>query len=132
MRLDGDLAVVEVTRSKACEECKCCYLTDDPRKMVAQAHNKLKAGVGDEVVLEIPPEGYLTAALIVYAIPIVFFLVGYFVGDFVGGNVGASRSGTGIVFSFVFFTLAYVVVALIDRRTRTGDRFEPKIVNVKK
>lgn len=132
LRLESGLAVVEVPRSEACRYCRGCYLGLDRDKMLAEAKNQLQAKVGDEVALEMEPEKFVTAAFVIYLIPVIFLIVGYFTGDFVANILNIRGASVGIIFSLALFALAYVAIGAIDKRARLSGRFDPRIVEILK
>ena len=132
LRFEDGLAVVEVPRSEACRYCRGCYLGLNRDKMLAEAQNQIQAKIGDEVVLEMEPGKFVTAAFVIYLIPVIFLLIGYFIGDFLAGILKIRGASMGIIFSLSLFALAYVAIGAIDRKARASGRFDPKIVQILK
>lgn len=76
----GNEAKVEILRSSACGHCRACSAGTESKPLFIWAKNPLKAGVGQLVEVEMQASTMLTAALIVYAIPLVAFIIGIGIG----------------------------------------------------
>lgn len=130
LRLEGDIAIVEVPRSSACAECRACVIGQKGERILAKARNIAKAKVGDRVGVEVESKTTLLAAAIVYLIPILFLFLGYFLGSFFGLNLGVNRETFGIVLGFSLLVLAYGVIFVLDKRLQLTYRFEPVVTQV--
>ncbi|MBQ4347670.1 MAG: SoxR reducing system RseC family protein [Firmicutes bacterium] len=75
-----NLAVVKLRRTEACAKCRGCIAGMKKDEMLVEAENLCDAKVNDWVELELRENGFLSAVLIMYGIPLVFFIVGIFVG----------------------------------------------------
>ena len=64
----GDEAIVELRRHSACDKCGACW-TGEPRKFTVQNPKGLNAG--QRVTIELPDGGFLSAAILVYFLPLV-------------------------------------------------------------
>lgn len=89
--LDHGLAEVAFERRSACSgDCTHCGGCDAIRqRLVATAKNTIGARPGDRVVLETSSGFVLSAALLVYLLPLIAFFAGYFVGYEAGAPSGA-------------------------------------------
>ncbi len=109
--VEGDFAMVEVSRKSACEgchankegECSAC-VSFGGKAVTSKALNALGAKVGDRVMLESASSTVLLYAAAVFLFPILLGIIGYFVGGLFGGSV---PSYVGAVLGFV---LAFVIV----------------------
>ena len=88
--LGRSLAEVAFERRSACSgDCAHCGGCDAIRQyMVVVAKNPIGARPGDRVVLETNSGFVLSAAVLVYLIPLITFFAGYFVGDQTGAPAG--------------------------------------------
>ena len=132
VRLERDVAVVEVPRSEACETCQACYLLrDGSHLMVAEARNVAGAKVGDRVKLELEAKSVLKAAFIAYIIPFFFFILGYAIGSWLASTISNNyQEITGFVVGFLMLGLAYFVVWSIDKKASLTKEYEPIVARI--
>ena len=80
-KVKGGRATVEFDRKSACDSCHMCAVTKDGMKVKIVIENTLNAAVGDVVTVSMGERFVLTAALIVYIIPLVLVGIGVGVGS---------------------------------------------------
>ena len=111
---DGIYATVEVERSSACEGChksedgqgcSVCTLMGGNRKFSATAHNKMRACVGDRVVIETKTERVMLYALLVFLLPVVVAILGFVVASFMTDRAVWQTVGAAIGFGLSFLGL---------------------------
>lgn len=87
LNTEGDIALVEVERSSACEGChknetgegcSVCTLTGGNRKFSAKALNKVGAHKGDKVEIASSSSRVLFYSALVFLLPVVVALAFYF------------------------------------------------------
>ena len=105
--LPNSMAEVVVTRSTACGgNCGSCEACIFQSQMKAVAKNSIQAKPGQHVVIESRNGKVFSAVVLVYVMPIVFFLLGYFLASALGAGEGVS-----VAVSFGFLVLsAFVLV----------------------
>lgn len=90
LNTEGDVALVEVERSSACEGChknengegcSVCTLTGGNRKFSAKALNKVGAHKGDKVEITSSSSRVLFYSALVFLLPVVVALAFYFVAQ---------------------------------------------------
>ena len=113
--LDADHAVISVPRKSACghdcEECAGCGVTGAAVK--ARAENPIGAKPGQKVVVESSTQKMLGIVVLVYAIPVALFLIGYLAAFALGAGVGVQYAAAGLGFlRGILFAVGY------DRRLR--------------
>lgn len=109
--VEGDFAMVEVSRKSACEgchakidgECSAC-VSFGGKSVTSKAANDVGAKVGDRVVIESASSTVLLYAAAVFLFPILLGIIGYFVG---GIFDGFAPPYIGAVLGFI---LAFVIV----------------------
>ena len=113
--LDENHAEISVPRKSACghdcEECAGCGVTGAAVK--ARANNPIGAQPGEKVVVESSTQKMLGIVVLVYAIPVALFLIGYLAAFALGGSVGV-QYGTAIA----GFVLGILFAIRYDRRLR--------------
>ncbi|MGE4352648.1 MAG: SoxR reducing system RseC family protein [Oscillospiraceae bacterium] len=77
--LPGGMAEIAVRRESACGgNCRTCGGACSFKNLVkVNAANTITAGVGDRVVVSSSTSGVMTAAFIVYLLPLILFFIGY-------------------------------------------------------
>ena len=124
-----DQAIVEMEASKECEACGACRYTSTGR-MVTPVRNSLDARVGDTVKIDIEPEIVVTAALIVYMLPIALFFAGYAIFIWLGGLAGMTGETPGVVGGVLFLAVSFFAVRVVDQRAGVSRRYEPKMYDI--
>ena len=83
-KVKGNRATVEFDRKSACDSCHMCAVTRDGMKVKIVIDNTLGACVGDVVDVAMGERFVLTAAVIVYIIPLVLVGAGIGIGSLLG------------------------------------------------
>lgn len=114
--INADYAEVSVPRKSACghdcEECAGCGVTG--AAVHARALNTIGAQPGQKVVVESSTQKMLGIVVLVYAIPIALFLLGYLAAFFLGAGVAVQYSAAG-----AGFLLGILLAIRYDRSLRT-------------
>ncbi|KPK62428.1 MAG: hypothetical protein AMK73_06140 [Planctomycetes bacterium SM23_32] len=111
-----DKAVVELKVGQVCESpirCACCTSVDAGPRRLRVPRGELEQG--DEVCVAVPAYAGYVSALVVFALPILMFVVGAAVGWAVGGQDAANDAPI-IVGGLGGFALAVLVAVLVNRR----------------
>lgn len=108
--LSGEYAEISVPRKSACghdcEECAGCGMTG--ASIYAKAKNTVGAQPGQKVVVESSTKKLLGVVVLVYVLPVIFFLLGYFLSE---GLVESVR----YVIAIVAAALALIPIVIYDR-----------------
>lgn len=108
--LSGEYAEISVPRKSACghdcEECAGCGMTG--ASIYAKAKNTVGAQPGQKVVVESSTKKLLGVVVLVYVLPVIFFLLGYFLSE---GLVESVR----YVIAIVVAALALIPIVIYDR-----------------
>lgn len=114
--INADYAEVSVPRKSACghdcEECAGCGVTG--AAVHARALNTIGAQPGQKVVVESSTQKMLGIVVLVYAIPVALFLLGYLTAFFLGAGVAVQYSTAG-----AGFLLGILLAIRYDRSLRT-------------
>ena len=112
--LGGGYAEVSVPRKSACghdcEECAGCGVSG--ASVRARARNAVGAAVGQKVVVESSNKRLYGVMLLVYAVPIVLFLIGYF------ASYALTSEGLRYAIAIAAFCLGIVPAILYDRKLK--------------
>lgn len=110
---EKDQATVQMARGEKCDGCNLCSMAEDGRMRVT-ALNKINAGVGDMVEVEIPPGKIVGYSMLLFIMPILMMILGYFAGKAV--FTFSHGESSGILGSIGGLVLSFVIIRLIDRR----------------
>lgn len=120
-KVKGKKAVVRFDRRDACASCHMCSVAEDKQKVEVLLENSLNAKEGDIVEVEMGEKYVITAALIVYVIPLILVGVGIGVGQLVSELCQ-------ILMAIGGFVLGFVVAALLDKFViRKKEGFRPSM-----
>lgn len=134
--INGNQAKVVVNRHSACSKCdKDCILgmeeSHEQDSIYVEVNNDKNAEVGDTVSIELKDSSLVMGSLIIYLIPLLFFVGGYFVGirlNFLTGSI--SQELTGIISSFVFLYLSFLITRKIDKKISKTNKFRSEMVGI--
>ena len=107
-KVKGNKATVRFDRRSACDKCHMCATTKDGMKVEVVVENTLGANVGDYVEVEMGEKYVLTAAAIVYVIPLVLIGAGIGIGTLINELAQALFALGGLIIGFV-------IAVLLDR-----------------
>lgn len=110
-KVKGKRATVRFDRRSACDSCHMCAVTKDGMKVEVVIENTLGANVGDFVEVEMGERFVLTAAVIVYIIPLVLVAAGIGAGSLLGELAQILLAVGGLVLGFaIAFALDRFVI----------------------
>ena len=110
--LPNSMAEVSVTRSTACgSNCGNCESCIFQSELKAIAYNRIGAKPGQHVVISSSSRTVFSAALLVYIMPLLFFLIGYAVSSAFGASEGVC-----ILVSFFFLAVSAIVLILSQKK----------------
>jgi sigma-E factor negative regulatory protein RseC len=118
-------ATIQLAKGDKCKSCNICTTTE-PNRMQLQAINKIDAGVGDTVEVEVPPGRVIGSSFLIFIVPIILMIVGYFVGNSFFGPASGNGEGAGIIGSILGFLFSLILLKLID--SQIGQKTEMAFV----
>ncbi|SKC70078.1 SoxR reducing system RseC family protein [Maledivibacter halophilus] len=108
--INGDNATVVLMKHSACGDCGACQMGKENMNITIEALNTVGAKVGNNVVVDMESQDVLTAAFIVYGIPLIMLIIGVAGGNFlfkqligIEGNVELFSFITGLVLMIISF-----------------------------
>lgn len=109
--LPDNMAEVVVTRGTACgSNCGNCESCIYDSKVKALAKNSIGALRGEKVIISSKTSFVFGAAMLVYVMPLVLFLLGFAIAHMLGGSEGVC-----VLTSFIGLVLGAVIVVLSQR-----------------
>ena len=125
----GQQAVVRIQRKKACEHCGMCKKGEEGMEITLD--NALGAKEGDRVEIAMGDRMVLNASVIVYAIPLLFLLMGAALGYIFSPALGIGERDLAAAISGIVFTaLSYSIVRTIDKRVSEKKGYRPRITRI--
>jgi len=124
IKIEGDLAQVEVERKSACRACGLCSLRRG-NTMLAEAENTIGAKVGEKVRIEIPSSVVLKGALLFYALPLVALILGMILGI----KITKHQTG-GLTLGFSFFISSFIIIWLYDKKRKVQNLYRSRITGI--
>ncbi|MBE6971910.1 MAG: hypothetical protein E7446_07330 [Ruminococcaceae bacterium] len=123
--LSGGYATISVPRKSACghdcEECAGCGMTG--AAIYTKAKNDIGATPGQKVVVESSTKKLLGVVVLVYMLPVIFFLLGYFLSEGLGESVR-------YIIAIAAAALTMIPIVLYDRHARRNDTLTYNIVRL--
>lgn len=108
------MAEVAVTRATACGgSCSSCEGCMYEREMKAVAKNLVGAKPGQKVTIESRTSVVFNAAMLVYVMPLVFFIAGYAIAAALGAGEGVC-----VAVSFAFLAVSGALLVVTQRRKK--------------
>ena len=121
VKVKGKRATVRFDRRSACDSCHMCAVTRDGMKVEVVIENTLGANVGDFVEVEMAQKFVLTAAVIVYLIPLALVALGVGIGVLFNELTQILLAVGGLV-------LGFVIAFLLDKFViRKKQGFSPRM-----
>lgn len=103
------LAVIQMTRTEACGQCRACLAGMKKEEMIIEADNECNAKVGDWVIMELRNNSFIKAVMILYGIPMVALVTGIVLGYYVLYQyVPINREVLSFAVGILFTVLAYL------------------------
>lgn len=122
------LAVVEYSRSDACNTCKlkafCFQKGGDVTKLTMK--NILNVKKGDKVQFEISPQMRMLSSFLVFILPVIFMIGSYFVCK---SAINLTEK-VSIIISLISIVVAFIIVKIIDGQIKKKAMIQPKMVAV--
>lgn len=123
--LPNGMAEVAVKRTTACGgNCGSCESCIFQSELKAEAKNLIGARPGQHVVIESRNSSVFSAALLVYIMPLVFFILGFTAATLLGASEGIA-----VLVSFLALALSAVVLVLSQRRKKADQQIQFEIVS---
>ncbi|HBL35790.1 MAG TPA: hypothetical protein DDZ55_03170 [Firmicutes bacterium] len=132
--VEGEEVRLRYLRHSACKNCGACFVLGNSlgEQEIVLPKNELDLKQGDRVTVGFNSTSLLRAGFLVYAVPLVLFLLGYLggarLGDLLWGAVWAEVSG--VIGGALALVLTYFSLHIYDRRLRKLPHYQPQITRV--
>ncbi len=122
LEIEGEYALVQFQRTKACGNCNACMSLGDGMAAV-KIKNTLNAHPGDHVHIQLHANSFLKATAIAYGVPLLALLIGVILGALIS-DVAAICMGLG------FALLAFLLLRLLETRFSRMQEFKPRMITI--
>ncbi|MCK5146690.1 SoxR reducing system RseC family protein [bacterium] len=126
LKINDNRATVEMDFKGGCKNCGAsgmCTSKGPGKRELNLSVNDATLKAGDWIEIETRPRSLLTAAFLVFILPLLLAFIAYFIAHTQGAG-----EGTGLLIFFLAFGLAEGVIALLDRWIGRHRFFEPEII----
>jgi positive regulator of sigma E activity len=126
IRVEDDRAVIHMDARGGCKSCGMnayCHATGTGRRELRLGLGGKEYAAGDIVEIETPARSLLTAAFLVFILPLILSITMYFIVFSITGS-----TGYGLLGFFGCFVLAEFLITWIDKAFGRRRFFEPRIV----
>jgi len=125
VKADNDKITIRMAATEACKKCGCCSIKDD-KAFIENLDNSIEAQVGDAVFIENKPSNTLTAASIIYLLPIVLLIGGYFLSLLLVKLLRLDEKFA-VLGAIILFALSFPLISVIDKQLAKKNTFKPVI-----
>lgn len=128
VELNGKFSKVKLMRDSACGSCGACQMGDESKEVFLVARNNQEAELGDIVEVSMPTAGILSAAFIMYVIPLLSLFVGIVTGSILfkgkNGEIFTALLGLSLM------ALTFLWIKHNEKRLTKGDKFNAQILSI--
>ncbi len=125
----GAYSKVKLLRHTACGNCGACQLGDDQKDVHLVAKNDVHAHVGDMVEVAMATDSVLSAAFIMYVIPLIALFAGLATGYFLFQSSPNSEMFSGLL-GLVFMVMAFLVIKKNDKHFMKSEKYTAQIMKI--
>lgn len=131
--VNGENASVFLMKHSACGDCGACQMGEENMNITIDALNTAGAEVGDKVIVDMETQDVLTAAFIVYGIPLIMLIIGVVSGNFLFGTLMGMEKNVEL-FSFiiglVLMAVCFLIIKSKDDKFKKSKKYLSKIIEI--
>ena len=136
--VEDDRVLLQTQRRSACQSCsvKQGCGTSVLATVVGQRYsqvsvaNTLGANVGDEIMMGINDNALVKGSLLIYALPLIFLLVGALLGEFFAHAYNLNAELASIIAGAAGFVLSMFVIRFSVTRTKIQNEMQPHMLRI--
>lgn len=113
--IDEKVAQIVLGGHAECKHCGACLAALDEKHRTLPASNEIGARVGQRVEVEVAPGRAVTAAFVLFILPLVAALLGGWAGFVLGPAAGIPPVAGAAVLGLVGLALVFVALRRLDR-----------------
>ena len=122
----GSYLKLRLMRHTACGSCGACHLGDEQKDITLIAKNDVNAHKGDLVEVEMATNGVLSAAFIMYVIPLFGLLTGLLAGNSLSGGNDLITAISGLA----VMSLTFLMIKLNDKKFLKNDKYIAHVIRI--
>lgn len=128
----GKFAKIIMQKHSSCDKCSACKFGDKDTQLEIEAINEACAEVGQRVEVDMESQHVLTAAFIVYIIPLIALILGIYIGSTILPALGVIQRGdlAGAAIGFLFVVLAFIGIRSKDKFFKSSKKYMPIIKEI--
>ena len=130
IELSGGKAKVSLPRKEGCAGCGKCAFAAGGKNMLLEAENDAGGRPGDRVEVEIPRRDPLTAALLLFGLPLLGMLAGVVAGTMLWRALGWNSEAPALVLGVVLLVASFFLVKIHEKRLSGKKSGRIRIVRV--
>lgn len=127
IEVNSNEAKIKVGRHSDCKNCGGCPGNDS---VIVWADNKIGAKPGQRVLIEVKETNVLSAAFIVFILPLIALFIGVMLGGFIGENLGVSIPMFQIIGGIVALAFSIILIKIFDRAAKANKKSQPVIIRI--
>lgn len=113
-------ARVRLARNDSCRSCGLCHFGEDEGGMILEVGNSVGATTGDRVAVKLEERDPLSAAGLLFGLPLLALLSGAGTGWVLARALGFPPDGGAVLFSAVFLAGAFFLIRYRELQRRDG------------
>lgn len=125
----GAYSKVKLLRHTACGNCGACQLGDDQKDVHLVAKNDVHAHIGDLVEVTMATDSVLSAAFIMYVLPLIALFAGLATGYFLFQSSPSSELLSGLL-GLAMMVIAFLIIKKNDKHFMKSDKYTAQIMKI--
>lgn len=129
---DNQIAMVRCIKGSACQHCAsvdACQTGHGSEERLIEAHNDIRAAVGQRVRISISSKTFLSSSFLVYIVPLIALVACAMIGNVIGTELvdGPDPDLLGAMFGVTGLVVALLVIRQ-KNKSLNKDHYLPRIV----
>lgn len=125
---NGGFSKVKLMRHSACGSCGACSMGDESKDVFLVARNQIGAKKGEFVEVGMPTAGILSAAFIMYMLPLAALFVGLGLGILLIESPNEEILSGGL--GFLFMALTFMWIKKHEKNITKNDKYNAQILSI--
>ena len=123
--VNGVEATVKLDKKGECAKCGMCVFPKNAESTELKAENSIGAEEGDTVIIEREKDGRLSAALLVFAVPLLLIGIAAAIALLV-----IKKEIWILLLSLIFLVSWYTILAAVDKKLQRSSGFRWRVVQI--
>jgi sigma-E factor negative regulatory protein RseC len=127
-KVEKDHAEVLLGKHAQCAGCGACIAASDTRERRIRTASASGVAEGDKVEVEIPPQGLVAAAFLLFILPVIAALAGAYIGYRLAASLDVPPPVAGIALGCIAFAASFLLARSVGKAGRVGGL--PRIIRI--